>query len=178
MMNTCHSYICSNPVERTPRVNTRVNYGLWVITMYQHSFIICTKYTTLVSQDAKKSLHSYFQPKTSLKSTVYFLKSYNGTFSVIRVLLQFQKKGWSRSYGWEGSKHLTHLKSPWCWERLRAEGEGGVRGWGGWMAPLMQWTWTWASFRRWWGTGRPGVLQSMGQQIVGHGWATKQRQRT
>ena len=56
---------------------------------------------------------------------------------------------------------LAHGKSPWCWERLRAEGEEGVRGWDGWMASLMQWTWTWANFRRWWGTGRPGVLQSM-----------------
>ena len=26
---------------------------------------------------------------------------------------------------------LTHWKSPWCWERLRAE-EEGVRGWDGW----------------------------------------------
>ena len=42
----------------------------------------------------------------------------------------------------------THWKSPWCWERLRAEGEEGVRGWDGWMASPMQWTWTWASFRR------------------------------
>ena len=25
-----------------------------------------------------------------------------------------------------------HWESPWCWERLRAEGEKGVRGWDGW----------------------------------------------
>ena len=56
---------------------------------------------------------------------------------------------------------LTHGKSPWCWERLRAEGEEGVRGWDSWMASLMQWTWTWANFRRWRGTERPGMLQSM-----------------
>ena len=30
-----------------------------------------------------------------------------------------------------------------CWEKLRAEGEDGVRGWDGWMASLMQWTSTW-----------------------------------
>ena len=28
----------------------------------------------------------------------------------------------------------------------------------------MQWTWTWANSRRWWGTGRPGMLQPMGLQ--------------
>ena len=58
--------------------------------------------------------------------------------------------------------HLTHWKSPWCRERLRAEGEESVRGWDGWMASLRQWTWLWANFRRWWGTWKPGVLQSWG----------------
>ena len=38
----------------------------------------------------------------------------------------------------------------------------------------MQWTWTWANFGRWWETGRPGVLQSMGSQRVGHDWETEQ----
>ena len=31
-------------------------------------------------------------------------------------------------------KKLTHLKRPWCWERLTAGGEGEDRGWDGWMA--------------------------------------------
>ena len=57
-------------------------------------------------------------------------------------------------------EQLTHWKSPWCWERLRAEGVEDVRGWDGWMASPMQWTWTWANFGRWWGTERPGMLQS------------------
>ena len=39
----------------------------------------------------------------------------------------------------------------------------------------MQWVWTWAKFRRWWGIWRPGVLQSMGLQRVGHDWATEQQ---
>ena len=53
-------------------------------------------------------------------------------------------------------------KTPWCWERLRAEGEEGARGWDSWMASLMQWIWTWANSRRWWRTKKPGLLQSMG----------------
>ena len=32
---------------------------------------------------------------------------------------------------WE---ELTHLKRPWCWERLKARGEREERGWDGWMA--------------------------------------------
>ena len=43
-------------------------------------------------------------------------------------------------------EQTTHWKSPWCWERSRAEGEEGIRGWDGWMASLMQWIWTWANF--------------------------------
>ena len=31
----------------------------------------------------------------------------------------------------------------WCWERLKAEGEGDNRGWNGWMASPTQWTWVW-----------------------------------
>ena len=39
----------------------------------------------------------------------------------------------------------THWKRPWCWERLRARGEEGARGWDGWMASPPQWTWIWAN---------------------------------
>ena len=45
------------------------------------------------------------------------------------------------------------------------------------MASMMQWTWTWANFRRQWGTGRPGMLQPMGSQRVRHDWVTEQQQR-
>ena len=38
------------------------------------------------------------------------------------------------------------------------------RGWDGWMASPIQWTWVWASSRRWWRTGKPGMLQSMATQ--------------
>ena len=54
------------------------------------------------------------------------------------------------------------LKRPWCWERLRARGEGGDRGWDGWMASEIQWTWVWANSGSWWRIQEPGVLQSMG----------------
>ena len=46
----------------------------------------------------------------------------------------------------------------WCWERLKAGGEGDDRGWDGWMASLTQWTWVWASSGSWWWTGKPGIL--------------------
>ena len=61
-------------------------------------------------------------------------------------------------------KEPTHWKRPWCWERLKAGGEGDDRDWGGWMASPMWWTWVWVSSRSWWRTGRSGVLQSIGSQ--------------
>ena len=53
---------------------------------------------------------------------------------------------------------------PWCWEGLGAGGEGDDRGWDGWMASPTQWTWVWVNSRTWWQTGRPGMLQFMGQK--------------
>ena len=47
----------------------------------------------------------------------------------------------------------------------------------GWMASPTQWTWVWASSRRWRRTGKPGVLQSMGSQRVRHNWVTEQQSR-
>ena len=64
----------------------------------------------------------------------------------------------------KGCKPKTFGKDPWCWERLKAGGEGDDRGWDGWMASLTRWTWVWASSRSWWRTGKLGVLKSMGSQ--------------
>ena len=69
------------------------------------------------------------------------------------------------------------IKRLWCWERLKAGGEGDDRGWDGWMASLTQWTWVWVNSRSWWWAGRPGVLQSMGSQRVGHNLVTQQQQQ-
>ena len=52
-------------------------------------------------------------------------------------------------------------------------GEGDDRGWDGWMASLTRWTWVWVNSGSWWWTRRPGVLQFMGLQRVGHDWATE-----
>ena len=55
-------------------------------------------------------------------------------------------------------EELTHLKRPWCWERLKAGGEGDARGWNGWIASPTQWTWVWVNSESWWWTWMPGVL--------------------
>ena len=70
----------------------------------------------------------------------------------------------------------THWKRPWCWESLRAEGEGVGRGWDSWKASLTQWTWVWANSKSLWRTEKPGVLQFIGSQRVGYDLAIKQQQ--
>ena len=70
-------------------------------------------------------------------------------------------------------EELTPLKRPWCWERLKAGGEGDDRGCDGWMASPTQWTWVWASSRSWRWTGRCGVLWFMVSQRVRHDWMTE-----
>ena len=55
--------------------------------------------------------------------------------------------------------------------------EGDDKGWDGWMASPTQWAWIWESSGRWWRIGKPGVLQSMGLQRVGHNWVTAQQQQ-
>ena len=70
-------------------------------------------------------------------------------------------------------QRADYLKRPWCWERLRAGGEGDYRGWAGWMASLTQCTWVWIGSGSWWWTGRPGMLRSMRSQRVRHNWATE-----
>ena len=65
---------------------------------------------------------------------------------------------------------VDSLRRLWCWEGLGAGGEGDDRGWDSWMASPTWWTWVWVNSGSWWWTGRPGVLQIMGLQRVGHAW--------
>ena len=70
-------------------------------------------------------------------------------------------------------EELTHWKRPWCWEGLRAGGEGDDRGWDGWIAWLTRWTWFWVNSRSWWWTGRPGMLWFMWSLRFGHNSVTE-----
>ena len=72
----------------------------------------------------------------------------------------------------------SHWRRPWCWERLKAGGEGDDRGWDGWMASLTWWTWGWGSSGSLWWIGRPGVLRFMGLQRFGHDLVTEQQKTT
>ena len=55
-------------------------------------------------------------------------------------------------------------------EDRRRRGQQRMR----WLNGIIRWTRVWASSWRWWRTGKPRVLQSMGSQRVGHDSATEQ----
>ena len=58
--------------------------------------------------------------------------------------------------------------------KIEGRGEVGDRGWDDWMASPTQWTWVEQTLGE--SEGRkPGVLQSMGSQRVGHDWVTEER---
>ena len=99
-------------------------------------------------------------PWTARRSNQSTLKEINPEYS-----LEDWCWSWSSNSLATWCQALTHLMRLWCWERLQAGGEDD-RGWDGWMASLTQWTWVWASSGRWWRTGKPGLLQSMGSQRV------------
>ena len=67
-------------------------------------------------------------------------------------------------------KELTHLGGTLMLGRVKGRRHGDDRGWDGWMASLTWCTWVWVNSGSWWWMGRPGVLQFMGLQRVGHAW--------
>ena len=107
-------------------------------------------------------------PWTARRSNQSILKEISPEYSLEGLMLS-----WNSNTLATWCKELTHWKRPWCWERLKAGGEGDDRGWDGWMASLTQWTWVWTDSGNWWRTWEPGVLQSMGSQRVRHDWVAE-----
>ena len=114
----------------------------------------------------EKTLES---PMTARRSNQSILKEINLEYSLeglaLKLKLQYFGHLMRRANSFEKTLML---------ERWGTRGEGGDRGWDGWMVSLTQRTWVWASSGRWWKTG---VLQSMGLQRVGRDRATEQQQQ-
>ena len=103
---------------------------------------------------------------TTRRSSQFILKEINPEYSLQGLMLKLQ--------------YFSHLM--WRTDSLEKililqKIEGGRRRgqqsmWDGWMASLMWWTWVWVGARSWWWRGKPGMVQCMGSQRVGHDWAT------
>ena len=107
-------------------------------------------------------------PWTARRSNQSILKEISPEYSLAGLMLKLKLQ------------YFAHLmqRIDW-WEKTlkvgKTEGRrrGDDRGWDGWMASPTQWALLWVSSGSWWWTGKPGVLQSMGLQRVGHDWATE-----
>ena len=108
-------------------------------------------------------------PWTARRSNQWILKEINPEYLLKWLMMQLKFQYFSTC-----SEETIHCKRSWCCERLNA-GEEGNRESDGWMALPSQWTWVWASSRRWWRSGKPGGLQSMGSQRVRHQLVTEQQ---
>ena len=108
-------------------------------------------------------------PWTARRSNQSILKEISPEYSLEGLMLKLKLQNTMATW----CEELTHLKRLWCWERLKAGGEGDNRRWDGWIASPTRWTRVWVSSGSWWWTGKPGVLQSTGSQRVGQGWATE-----
>ena len=82
-------------------------------------------------------------PQTARISNQSILKEINHEYSLEGLMLKLKLHTLDT---W--CEELTHQKSPWCSERLRAGGEGNDRGWDGWMASQTQGTCVWANSKR------------------------------
>ena len=98
-------------------------------------------------------------PWTARRSDQSILKEISPGCSLEKLMLKLKLQ-----YFCHWCEELTHLKRPWCWERLRAGRKGDNRGWDVWMASPTQWTWVWVDSGSWLWTGRPGMLQFMALQ--------------
>ena len=98
-------------------------------------------------------------PWTARKSNQSILKEISPGCSLVGLMLKLKLQ--YLATWWED---LSHLKRPWCRERLKAGGEGDDRGWDGWMASLTQWTWVWVNSGSWWWTGRPVCCSPWGHK--------------
>ena len=101
-------------------------------------------------------------PWTARRSKQSILKEISPEYSLGGLMLKLKLQYLGHLMWRNDSLEKTNAGKDW-----RQEEKGMTDGWRA--SP----TWVWVSFRSWWWTGKPGVLQSMGSQRVGHDWATE-----
>ena len=107
-------------------------------------------------------------PWTAGRWNQSILKEINPEYSLEKLMLKLQYFG---HLMWTADSQEKILMLG----KFKGRRRRGDRGWDGWMASPTHWTWVWANSRRWWKTGKPGVLQSVGSQRIGQDWVTEQQ---
>ena len=109
-------------------------------------------------------------PWTARRSNQSILKEISPEYSLEGLMLKLKLQYFAYLMQRTDSLEKTLMLGKIEGERRRGYDD---RGWDGWMASLTQWIWVWVSSVSWWWTGKPGMLQSMGFQRVGHDWVTE-----
>ena len=155
------------------KLNQTYFLQLWDIIDIDYTYFRCESWTVKKAECRRIDAFEMWcwrrllrVPWSTRRSNQFILKEISPDCSLEGLILKLKLQ-----YLATWCKGLTHLKRPWCWARLRVEGEGDDRGWDGWMASSTWWTWVWVDSGSWWWTGRPGVLWFVGSQRAGHDWA-------
>ena len=104
-----------------------------------------TRYSVLMS-----NVHYLRVPWTAERSNQSVIKEINPEYSLEGLMLKLKLQ-----YFGHQMQRTDSLEKTLMLEKIEGRRRGG---WDGWIA-LTLWTWAWASSRRWWRTGQPGVLQ-------------------
>ena len=107
-------------------------------------------------------------PWTARRSNQFILKEISPECSLEGLMLKLKLQYFGHQAWRADSLEKTLMLG-----KIEGGGEGDDRRWEGWMASPTQWSWVWVNSGSWWWTVRPGVLQSMESQRVGHDWATE-----
>ena len=107
-------------------------------------------------------------PWTARRSNQSILKEINPEYSLEGLMLKLKLQYFGHLMWRANSLEKTPLLGK--IEGRRRKGRQRMR----WLDGITDsWTWVWVSSGSWWWTGKPGMLQSMGSQRVGHDWATE-----
>ena len=108
---------------------------------------------------------------TARRSNQSILKEISPEYSLEGLMLKLQYFG----HLMQRANSLEKTLMP---GKIEGGKKGDNRGLDGWLASPTQQNKLWTSSGRWWRTGKPGMLQSMGLQKVRHDWWTEQQQQT
>ena len=113
-------------------------------------------------------------PWTAMGSNQSILQEISPEYSLeglaLKLKLQYFGHLMQRNDSLEKTLMLGKIEG---WERLKAGGEGDNRGWDAWTVSPTHCTWVWVNSKNLWWTGKPGVLQCMESQGIGHDWVTE-----
>ena len=98
-------------------------------------------------------------PWTTRRSNQLILKGINPEYSLEGQMLKL-----NLHYFGHLIQRASSLEKTLMLGKIEGRRRRGNRRWDDWMASPTQCTWVWANSGRWWRTGKPGMLQSMGLQ--------------